>query len=390
MALNIPTTQQTVSDAIANFESELGQTIPLTEQAFVRVLSVIHGFTFTTLYKYATERALQNLALTATGEDLDRIGINYGVIRTTAVSTQVQVTLSATTGTVIPINTDFIGDFNGLRYFTDSEVTAVSGVATLNITCEQPGVAGNLQVGDTLTLVSQISGAGNQASVSTLITTGADRETDDNYRPRVLAALRTTTGGGNSSSYKEWAEEVAGVFQVYPFTLRPGGGTLPGDRTVYVQAETSVDSDGIAPSSLLAQVRSAININPDTSLSRPPLGLPDSTLYVESISRTVFETTITGLVVDSGIETQVKADILSALTTYYSTIAPFVVGIDFEPDRNDTITNLTVSTVIQGVLSANNASCSQVQFNRQGFGFVSSYTLSPGELGKAGTVTYVT
>ena len=69
MAFNIPTTAASVAQILANIESKLNQTSPALPKAFNRVLSVALGLSITGLYKYASERAKQNLVLTATGVD---------------------------------------------------------------------------------------------------------------------------------------------------------------------------------------------------------------------------------------------------------------------------------------------------------------------------------
>ena len=98
-------------------------------------------------------------------------------------------------------------------------------------------------------------------------------------------------GGGNAADYREWAQEVAGVTRAYPYSGKPVALLLessPPDRTVYIEADTTIDPDGIAPQALLDEVRATITTDPVTGLARQPLGLTDSTLFVESISRTEF------------------------------------------------------------------------------------------------------
>ena len=103
----IPTTQNLFDTNLANFESNLAQTSPLNNKAFLRVLSAIEANQGTGLYKLLIDRVAQNLALTATGTDLDEIGINYGVFRKDAIAAVLTYTLPGTNGTVIPVTSDF-------------------------------------------------------------------------------------------------------------------------------------------------------------------------------------------------------------------------------------------------------------------------------------------
>lgn len=390
MAYNIPTLQELYSAHLARLESQLGQSAPTNDKAFLRILALSEAAQDIGLYKYAADRAKQNLAITATGEDLDRLGQNEGVVRKTATTAQVTATLTATTGTVIPSTIDFIADANGLLYRPIADVTAVANVATLTLQCRESGVAGQLEIGDTLEIASQISGANTTATVTAIVTIGLDAESDADYRPRVLFAQRAITGGANATDHKIWSEEVTGVKRAFPYSGRPAdeGTSYPGDRQVYVEATTDIDADGIAPAWLLADVRQAINYDPDTGESRAPLGLTDATLFLRSISRTTMHTEVRDLVVDSDKEAACKADITTALTLYYDSVVPFVDGVDLVQERSDTITSMTVGQVVQDVLQAYGATASSVGFGIAVGVFLTQYVLGTGELCKIGTVAY--
>ena len=402
MAFNIPTTQETIDQFLANLEASLGQSSPINDKAFLRVVSVAEGIVFTSLYKYAAYKVKQTLAITAFGVGLDIIGAEYGVIRKAAEATVLTATLPGTNTTVIPQTIDFIGDANGIRYFLDSSETIgapTPGVAELTMTAEDVGVVGNLQVGDTLSIGTQVAGAETVATVAiitgqtvAILNTGAEEETDDAYRIRVLDEIRGTFGGGNLADYRKWAQEVAGVARAYPYSGLPVlilAESAPPDRTVYIEADTTIDPDGIAPQSLLDEVRDTITTDPVTGLARQPAGLTDETLYVESITRTSFFVQITGLNINADIEATAKSEISTALTNYFVTIKPFVDGIDSAFDRNDLITDLTLSNVVQDVLSANGGSALDVAFGVIVDVFIDEYRLNAGELAKFGGITYV-
>lgn len=388
--LNIPTTQTVKDRNLANLESNLNQTSPLADKAFLRILAAMEAMNHTELYKYAVERVLQNLALTATGDDLDIIGQEFSIIRKVAEAAVLNISLPATNGTVIPASVDFMGDSNQVRYFPDAGAIAAGGAAIFKVTAENVGVAGNLDVGDTLSIGTQVAGAETTATITTVDNIGTEEETDTAFRARILTAIRATTGGGNAADYKAWAEEVAGVFAAYPYAGKPAGGgtSYPGDRTVYVEADTAINPDGIAPQALLDEVRDSLNTDPDDSESRPPLGLIDATLYVETIYRTAIYVEVRSLDVSADIEAQVKGDIEEALTAYFLSIKPYLPGIDILTERNDSITDLTVSDIVQDILTANGGSAQGVGFGPSVGVFYSIYLLNPGELAKLGSVSY--
>ena len=387
--LNLPTTQQSKDTNLSNLEGQLGQTSPLADKALLRVLAVMEALGVATpLYKFAAERAKQNLWLTATGDDLDILGGEYEVPRKAAVAAVLTIQLPGTNGTIIPATADFVGDSNGVRYFPDSSATVTGGFATMTVTAEGAGISGNLQIGDTMSIGTQVPGAETVASVTVVDTVGTERETDDAYRIRGLDATRSEGGGGNSFDYRNWAQEVSGVARAFPYAGQPAVTGTPPDRTVFVEADTTIDLDGIAPQALLDDVRDSITTDQLTGLSRQPLGLTDSTLWVESITRSEFFIEITGLVIDAAIETETKAEIEVAVTNYFIFLNPFVAGLDFLGDKNDVVTQLTISNIIQDILFARNGSATSIAFGT-GFGSYPStpVTLDPGEKAKLGTIT---
>jgi uncharacterized phage protein gp47/JayE len=403
MAFQLPTTQEEFDVFLANLEARLNQTSPANPKTFNRVLALASAISATSLGKYAAYQVKQVLAITAFGEGLDLLGAEYGITRKAAEATVLTATLPGVDTTVIPQTIDFIGDANGVRYFLDSSYTIgvpTSGFAEMTMTAEVAGVVGNLQVGDTLSITTQVSGAETVATVAVItgqtvaiLNTGTEEETDEAYRVRILDAIRSICGGGNAADYRTWAQEVSGVARAYPFAGKPVELLLessPPDRTVYIEADTTIDPDGKAPQSLLDEVRATITTDPVTGLARQPLGLTDDTLYVESISRTQFYVQISGLSVSDDLVAKAKSEISDALTAYFLLIKPFVDGLDSVLDRNDKITDLTVSNVVQDVLSANGGTANSVAFSTVLGDSIPEYQLSPGELAKLASVDGIT
>lgn len=394
MTLIIPTTQELKNRNLANLEAALNQNSPLNEKAFLRVLAAIEALAETGLYKFAVERTKQVLGLTAFGAGLDAIGSEYGVVRKPAEAAILRITALGTSGTVIPATVNYVGDANKVRYLLDSSQTVGGGgFISFDVTAETLGVVGNLNLGDFMTVGTQIAGVDSSSPVTGIINVGAEAETDDAYRARVLNAVRATPGGGNAVDHKIWAEEVAGVERAYPYAGEPDSplpgvllSSVPADRVVFVESTTDINQDGIPPGSLLTEVRDSINTDPVTGASRPPLGLVDSTLFVEVITRTQIFILITNFDEGTGDVTTIKANIETALTQHLFGLRMFVPAIDLPAERNDLITEVTLSDVVQGVLNAGDGSAEQVQFGETtGVGTpLTSYQLDAGELAKLG------
>jgi hypothetical protein len=389
MSLILPTTQELVDRNVARLEASLNQTSPATDKSFIRVLAALEAMAQSEVHRLVIERAKQNLALTAGEESLAIIGEESGVDRKAAVATQLTIQATSTTGLTVPITATFTGDSNSEVYRPDASASEAGGYISITVSAETAGISGDLVVDDTLTMSPTITGVGLVWTVTAVVTDGLDQEDVEEYRRRVLLAIRTVGGGGNSADYRTWAEEVEGVHRAFPYSGAPAGTSYPGDRTVYIEADATLDPDGLADAGLLADVRDAINTDPVTGLARPCLGDTDENLYVESISRTTLNVEIRDLVVDADILSATQDDLDTAIDAYLRGIAPFISGLDAPMTQNDLITDLTLSQVIQDALNSVGGSASGVGLYLVVNTFIPSYVLGPGELAKLGVITYV-
>lgn len=392
MSQTIPTTQELVDQFRAFIEARLNQDTPASDRAYNNVVAADFGMAYTSLFKFAADAVLSNLAQTAKGAALDALGLEYETARNLAVAAVLALTLTGTNGTVIPAGTVFVSVSTGLLYTSQDSVTIAAGTCSPVVRAQIAGSAGNLANGETLVLQNQIVGATGIPTVASTTTTGADAEGDDAYRVRVLDAQQALATGSNAASYRLWAQTVAGVVRAYPYAGSPTGSGVtpePPMRTVYVECDPSIQADGIAPAGLLTQVRTAITTDPSTGLARQDLGLTDGTLYVQAITRTQIYVTITGLNVPSGQTAQCQAAILAALTSYLLGITPFITGVDPAFGRNDAITNPSVSKVIQAALVAYGASAINIFFGLSAGSSSGSYTVGQGEKAKLGAIAYV-
>jgi uncharacterized phage protein gp47/JayE len=389
MAFRIPTTIELAASFLTNFEAAINQNAPLNDKAFLRVISAIEALGITGLYKFAVDAVKQNLALTATGDDLEFLGAEYGVVKKPAEATVKTVRFFGT-GTVDETNA-VIGVANGMRYTVDAAATGTGGTFEFSVTAEQPGVAGNLSEDSEVKIEKNVPGVTRSGSVVEITNLGLEEEDEEVYRDRVLFEIRTVGGGGNAVDYKRWAEEVPGVKRAYPYAGNPTspGTSSPPERTVYIEAQEALDPDGIPTETLLDDARDSITTDPDTGFTRQPLGLTDDTLFVEPIFRTGFYVEIRSLVIDPSKEAAAKADIEADLTTYFKNVLPYVDGVDVEIERNDTITSLTISLTVQEVLTRYGATATSIGFGVLIGSFLSEYQLGQGELAKLLSVDYV-
>jgi uncharacterized phage protein gp47/JayE len=104
----------------------------------------------------------------------------------------------------------------------------------VTIAADAPGAAGNCIAGTPLTLGSAPGGINAAGVASAAVTVGADAETDDDLRTRMLAAYAAPPQGGAMADYVEWALAVPGVTRAW---VAPCGGDA-GTVTVYTMLDS--------------------------------------------------------------------------------------------------------------------------------------------------------
>jgi hypothetical protein len=154
--------------------------------------------------------------------------------------------------------------------------------------------------------------------------------------------------------------------------------SLPGDRTVFVESELT---NPIPTSGLLTSVRAAINYGTDGTY-QPALGDIDSTLYVEPVRVAAIYVEVLNLDVEAAVKVQCQDRVVDDLVAYCATCRPYISGLDFEMDRKDILTDLTIGKVVQGVLEVYGAASDgvRVAIGSAGAETVSSYQLNQGEI----------
>lgn len=165
------------------------------------------------------------------GENLDDHGETINVPRKDAAYATGAVTLKGEVGTILGVGTQ-IGvaqtepDQDPPSYVTTEGGTiGVSGSITLAVKAEEAGSASNVAAGAAEFLLSPI-GTITEVANADAITGGADVETDESYRARLLLELGAAQGAGNVADYQRWALSYPGVGFVTVTPLWAGAGTV--------------------------------------------------------------------------------------------------------------------------------------------------------------------
>lgn len=391
-----PTTKQVQDDLVAAIEGEISQTVPLFPKAFTRVLAKALAGSWMLLYKYAGWMFLQLFIRHASYEETTILGrkvrplVEHGIRNGTGepepatnAELTIDVTVTQQSGS-LPVNTQLVNTGTGVIYLTTTGVSLDAEVKSVNVVAASDpdgnggaGAVGNMDDGATLSFVNPVDNVEREAVVTGTVTQGADAETPEHYRDRVLQREKNEPQGGAPADYRAWALKAAGIVNVYPYKGSPG------EIDVYVEAteDSSGSADGIPTAAQLSTVEDIINQDENGKATRRPIG---DKVNVLPITRKAFDVVVQGLVATDA--PTVQGAIEEAADDVLRTREPFIEGLSALP-RKDRITRSLVAGVVDRVASASGAAVNAVVVEEGGIQTV-AYTLAKGEKAKLGNVSF--
>lgn len=230
MAFSRPSLDELIERAVSDIEAAIGGVDARTRRTVARALGqAVAGYAHG-LYGYLDWIARQILPDSAEAEALDRHGALWQVARTPADYASGSVLATGTAGASVSKGAR-VRATNGAEYSVLGTVAiGGGGTAVVTVDAVAAGAAANVLAGAVLTFTTPLTGVVSTVTVqSGGLTGGADEETDDAYRARILARMADAPGGGTAADYKRWALAVAGVTRAW---VRPGAGGA-GTVTVY-------------------------------------------------------------------------------------------------------------------------------------------------------------
>jgi uncharacterized phage protein gp47/JayE len=225
MPFERPTLAAIVSRIDGDIVTRVTGAITILRRSVLKILGRAYAGACHLLYGNIEFNKDQTFITTANAEHLERHAAEYGITRTAATKATGTGTATGTDGITIPASTE-LQSTTGIVYLTDAAVVIASGVATLAITAKVAGEDGNDDSGIVLTFVSPISGVTTTVTTTTALDGGADEETDEALRERVLARKRQPPHGGASFDYEQWMLEVSGVTRSWAIDQYQGIGTI--------------------------------------------------------------------------------------------------------------------------------------------------------------------
>lgn len=175
----------------------------------------------------------------ADAEYLDLHATENGLSRNPATYAEGNITVATSVGTTIPAGSQ-LSSSTGILYETTGVVIATTVSSTVPVRAVVPGLGSNIDVGATLTFTTPISGTGTTTVAAGGIQGGADEESDDSLRDRILYRKRNPPRGGSPSEYHEWTKDYSGRTRSWVQRATPQAGSV----TIYF-AMDDLYADGV-------------------------------------------------------------------------------------------------------------------------------------------------
>lgn len=257
----------------------------------------------------------QNLAYYALGSALDHLGALVGSDRLSPAPAQ--TTLRFTLGTslatnlVIPAGTRARAAGSNVIFATNRNETIAAGDLSVDAiaTAQAAGVLGNgFGVGSITQLLDPIPGAALNVSNLSITTGGADTESDEAYRERVMLAPAQFSVAGSEASYRyhvlTFSQQIVDVAIVMPF-LATGG-----KQRVYVDIYI-LTADGLPTPELVAELQAFFDGEPGLKI-RPIADI----VTVKTPTEATYTITANVTALASASVSEVQANVTAALHNY--------------------------------------------------------------------------
>jgi uncharacterized phage protein gp47/JayE len=245
----------------------------------LRIIADVEAGTVHLLYGRLVWSFEQLFPDTAEGPFLDRWASIWGVPRRPATAAFGPVQFTANTGTVYPAGA-VVQRIDGVQFAVLADSFESLGLINVTVQAVNPGAAGDTEPGTELTAVNTVTGVNPRGTVGTSgLVGGADLESDELLRERLLLRIQSPPHGGTATDYVQWALEVPGVTRAWCYPIELGPGTVvvrfmmdgvrapaqgipePGDVTL-VQAHI----DSVAPVTAVVTVQAPVPLPVDITI----------------------------------------------------------------------------------------------------------------------------
>lgn len=226
MSFERPTLQTLINRAISDIETRLPGADARLRLAFENIIAralagLAHG-----LHGHLVFLSAELLPDTGDADAVRRWAAILGVTVLDPSKSTGYLNVTGTNGTLLPTGTRW-QRVDGELFETVGNITIAAGVGLAALQSVEARSAANTDGGTTLSIVSPISGINSSAVLDgNGMTGGADAESTDSVRARVLERLRTPPSGGGPGDYVAWAKSISGVTRAWEYPLGMGLGTV--------------------------------------------------------------------------------------------------------------------------------------------------------------------
>ena len=213
-------TRPTIGELVARARADLAANVT-DSRAFVRRslewgLAKMSGGAHHLIYGAIANVAMNAFADLAIGVWLERLASVFGITRQIATNGFGGVTFTAAGVAAVPAGTQ-LTDVDGNEYETRVHYNFPgAGTHDISVAALSLGLDTNLGAGAALIITTPILLVDSNCTVAADFTGGADEESDDDIRARLLYRMAHVPQGGAEADYVIWAQEVEGVDSVWP------------------------------------------------------------------------------------------------------------------------------------------------------------------------------
>lgn len=273
------TTNQ-ASIILARAIADLPDTYDVTEGSFAFDLLAAVAAELEAAYIELDDVANQAFVGTALGSYLDALADQFGLNRKSGSFSQVTLTFTGVTGTVIPAATRITNivppGITGTPVAFETTVAATIAGGTVDVAAQATdlGTTSNLSASSLTRMVLAIPGVTGVTNNASAVG-GTDPESDDALRARLVLRVQSGRGAGTSGDYQAWATNINGVAFAYVEPLWNGNGTVRvtvvdanyGPVTASVLADVTTYLFGLTPIGCQLTVITPTNVNVNVSAS---------------------------------------------------------------------------------------------------------------------------
>jgi uncharacterized phage protein gp47/JayE len=274
----MPYPRPTLADLIDQAQQDLNASIPGADSrlkyGFLFALSGSEAGMAHVLLGYIAWAVRQAFTDTAEAEYLVQEGDNFGLPKQPPQAAIGPINVVGSNGSAIPVDSLWQRQ-DGVQYRVTVATLVAGGLASCPAVCVITGVIGNAPSGTQVSAVSPLPGV-QSAATTGVMAGGAELESDERLRQKILLRKRQPPQGGNFDDYTQWGLRLPGLTRIWPDPNADGLNTM---RIRFMMDDTypnGIPTSGDAANLLaLLQPLVPVTLSPNLVVT-PPIAQPQN------------------------------------------------------------------------------------------------------------------